>query len=71
MWRVTEADLEAIAIGAGILGTGGGGNPYVGKLRARQAIREFGSVDILSPEDLPDDARIVCVGIIGAPTVGN
>lgn len=71
MWRVTEPDLEAIAIGAGILGTGGGGNPYVGKLRARQAIREYGSVDVLSPEELPDDARIVCVGIIGAPTVGN
>jgi DUF917 family protein len=71
IWRVTEPDLEAIAIGAGILGTGGGGNPYVGKLRARQAIREYGSVDILSPNELPEDARIVCVGIIGAPTVGN
>ena len=26
MWEVTEQDLESIAIGAGILGTGGGGN---------------------------------------------
>ena len=35
MWSITESDIESIAIGGGILGTGGGGNPYVGQLRAR------------------------------------
>ena len=70
MWQVTEADLSRIATGAGILGTGGGGNPYIGQLRARQAIRKWGPVTVLSPEELPDDARVVCVGGIGAPTVG-
>ncbi len=62
--------LDAIAIGAGILGAGGGGNPYVGRLRARQAIRQWGPVTVLAPEELPEDARVVCVGGIGAPTVG-
>ncbi|MXZ92063.1 MAG: DUF917 domain-containing protein [Chloroflexi bacterium] len=70
LWEVTESALESIAIGAGILGTGGGGNPYIGQLRARQVIREKGPVAVLSPEELPDDARVVCVGGIGAPTVG-
>ena len=70
MWQVTEKDLPAIAIGAGVLGTGGGGNPYIGQLRARQAIRKWGPVTVLSPEELPEDARVVCVGGIGAPTVG-
>lgn len=70
LWQVTEKDLDSIAIGAGILGTGGGGNPYIGQLRARQAIRQWGPVTVLSPEELPDDARVVCVGGIGAPTVG-
>ena len=70
MWQATENVLDSIAIGAGILGTGGGGNPYIGQLRARQAIRRWGPVDVLSPEELPDDARVVCVGGIGAPTVG-
>ena len=70
MWQATEDNLESIAIGAGILGTGGGGNPYIGRLRARQAIREHGPVTVLSPEELPDDALVVCVGGIGAPTVG-
>ena len=70
MWTVTEEDLPNIAIGAGILGTGGGGNPYVGQLRARQAMRQWGPVNVLSPEELPDDSRVICVGGIGAPTVG-
>ena len=70
MWTVTEDDLPNIAIGAGILGTGGGGNPYIGQLRARQAMRKWGSVSVLAPEELPDDARVICVGGIGAPTVG-
>ncbi len=70
MWRLTEDHLESIAIGAGILGTGGGGNPYVGMLRAREALRRYGSVDVLTPEELDDNARVVCVGGIGAPTVG-
>ena len=70
MWQVTEDELAPIAIGAGILGTGGGGNPYIGQLRARQAIRKYGPVSVLSPEELPEDAKVVCVGGIGAPTVG-
>ena len=70
MWQATENELESIAIGAGILGTGGGGNPYIGQLRARQAIRRWGPVNVLEPDELPEDARVVCVGGIGAPTVG-
>ena len=70
MWLVTEDLLEPIATGAAILGTGGGGNPYIGRLRAREAIRRHGPVPVLAPKELPDDARVVCVGGIGAPTVG-
>ena len=70
MWQITEDDLESIAIGAGILGTGGGGNPYIGMLRARETIRKHGPVNVLSPEELDDDAQVICVGGIGAPTVG-
>ena len=70
MWRLTEDHLQSIAIGAGILGTGGGGNPYVGMLRAREALRRYSPVDVLTPDDLDEDARVVCVGGIGAPTVG-
>ena len=70
MWQVTEQNVESIAIGAGILGTGGGGNPYIGQLRARQALKERGPVTVLDPQELPEDSLVVCVGGIGAPTVG-
>ncbi len=70
MWEANEDNLDSIAMGAGILGTGGGGNPYIGQLRARQAIRERGPVKVLDPEELPEDSQVICVGGIGAPTVG-
>ena len=49
-------------IGSGILGTGGGGNPYIGKLRVRQALREGHVMEIIPLESLPDDARVVAMG---------
>jgi DUF917 family protein len=62
-------DLEDIAIGGAILGTGGGGDPYVGKLMAQEAIRKHGPVKLVDVADLPDDALIVPVCMMGAPTV--
>src|SRR5206468_4643548 len=69
MWSVDPDALESIAIGAGILGTGGGGNPYLGKLAARRLLREGSRVDVVSLDELPDDARLVTVGGMGAPTI--
>ena len=71
MWQVTVDALKAIAIGAGILGTGGGGNPYIGQLRARQVLQRYGPVWAHDPDEIPDNARVVCLGGIGAPTVGT
>jgi len=70
MWQIDEDALESISIGAGILGTGGGGNPYIGMLRARELVRVHGPVDVLALDELPEDSRVVCVGGMGAPTVG-
>jgi len=69
-WLVTESDLDRIALGAGILGTGGGGNAYLGKLRARERLRAGQRIEIMLPSDLHDDDHIISVGAIGAPTVG-
>jgi uncharacterized protein len=70
MWMVDEDRLESIAIGAGILGTGGGGNPYYGKLHARRLLRDGYEMPVVSPDEVPDDALVVSVGGMGAPTVG-
>ncbi len=70
MFDVTEEMLEALAIGAGILGTGGGGNPYLGKLEALQQLRAGKSIQVVSLDELPDDAYTTTVGGMGSPTVG-
>ncbi|TCQ08777.1 hypothetical protein C8J34_103165 [Rhizobium sp. PP-F2F-G36] len=62
-------DLDDIAIGGAILGTGGGGDPYVGKLMAKEAIRRHGPVELIDVSELSDDALVVPVCMMGAPTV--
>lgn len=57
-------------MGAGILGTGGGGNPYIGKLRAQEIVRQYGNIKVIQPNQLKDDDLVICLGGIGAPTVG-
>ncbi|MGD8682248.1 MAG: DUF917 domain-containing protein, partial [Lysobacterales bacterium] len=51
------------------LGTGGGGDPYVGRMLAAHAIQEFGMPEIIDPEDVADNAQLCTVAMLGAPTV--
>lgn len=67
--HITLADLDDLAVGAAILGTGGGGDPYIGKLMARAAIEAFGPVPLMPLEAVPDDLAIVACGAMGAPTI--
>ena len=70
MRYLSEADIEALAIGAAILGTGGGGNPYIGKLRCLQELRRGKTVALIGLEELDDSALVMPIGGIGAPIVG-
>ena len=70
MWDVTEGILDALEIGAGILGTGGGGNPYLGKLEAAQHLRAGKTIQVVSLDELPEDAFVTTAGGMGSPTVG-
>ncbi len=67
--EIRYEDVEAIARGATVLGTGGGGDPYVGQLMAQQAILDEGPVQMVSPNDLPEDTFIFLCGMMGAPAV--
>ena len=62
--------LDAIEIGAAILGTGGGGNPYIGKLRCREELKKGNKIDVIPLNELKDDSLVVSLGGIGAPVVG-
>lgn len=69
MWTIDYEDLENIAVGAGILGTGGGGNPYLGKLMTRRYLDEGVKIQVVTADTVPDDATCASVGGMGAPTV--
>jgi DUF917 family protein len=70
MRHLTESDIEALAIGAAILGTGGGGNPHIGKLRCLQELRRGNPVGLLGLDELSENAFVMPIGGIGAPIVG-
>ncbi|MCB0161940.1 MAG: DUF917 family protein, partial [Caldilineaceae bacterium] len=70
MWQITHDDVESIAIGAGILGTGGGGNPYVGKLLMQRLLDQGLTATVIPIDTVDDDALVTEVGGMGAPTVG-
>jgi len=61
--------MQPIALGGAFLGTGGGGDPYIGRLLAEQAIVEHGPVAVVDVMSLADDALVVPVAMMGAPTV--
>lgn len=67
--KLRPDDLEDLARGAAFLGTGGGGEPYIGRMLATNAIREFGMPELIGVDDLNDDAFVCCVAMLGAPTV--
>ncbi|GAB2991464.1 DUF917 domain-containing protein [Amycolatopsis acidiphila] len=69
MKELTHDHLDDVARGAAILGTGGGGDPYIGRLLAAAAVREHGPVPLVALEEVPDDAMVLPVAMMGAPTV--
>ena len=69
MRKIGVKEIEDMAVGAAVLGTGGGGDPYIGKLMAIQAIKECGEVEMITPEEVPDDAIVVPSSMMGAPTI--
>ena len=70
MRLLREASIEDIALGAAVLGSGGGSDPYIGKLMAREAIRQYGPVELYSLDELDDADLVVSAAGMGAPTVG-
>ena len=64
-----RTDLLDLALGAAFLGTGGGGDPYVGRLMVQQCMDEGLSVILIDPDELDDDAFVIPTAMMGAPTV--
>jgi len=63
--------IDALAIGAWILGTGGGGSPYLSQLNLKELYDQGKRCRIIQPEDLSDDDCVAVVSKMGAPLVGQ
>jgi DUF917 family protein len=62
-------DLDDLARGSAFLGTGGGGDPYLGKLITREAFKQYGVAEVVQVDDVADDAFVCSIAGFGAPTV--
>src|SRR5437868_13893043 len=71
MRKITREDIECLAVGAWILGTGGGGSPYLGLLNMRRLYAEGHRVEWSAPAARADEDRIAVVSNMGAPLVGQ
>jgi uncharacterized protein len=69
MRLLTEDHIEDIALGAAILGTGGGGDPYIGKVMTMAAIKQYGPIELYDLDELDDDDLIIPAAGMGAPAV--
>lgn len=61
--------VQDMARGAVLLGTGGGGDPYVGELFVTAQIKRGNYPTMVSCEEIADDAFVVSIAGIGAPPV--
>ena len=69
MRELSADDIEALAVGAWILGSGGGGSPYHGLLSLRRLYRDGVRVSLIDPEELEDQDDVAVVSVMGAPLV--
>lgn len=72
-WYLSEVDLEMIATGCGVLGTGGGGPTHHEYLKSLDALRKNPEkkMRVISPKALDDDAMVCFGSWYGSPSVIN
>jgi len=67
--KIGAAEIEEVALGAAVLGTGGGGDPFIGKLLALDAVARYGPVEMIQPDEVEDGGLVIPPALMGAPTV--
>ena len=67
--RIAPQDVADLCTGSVFLATGGGGDPYVSQLLVTRALELYGPVDLRTVDSLPDDALVVALGEVGAPSI--
>jgi DUF917 family protein len=70
MRALTDEAIRDIAYGSAVLGTGGGGDPYLGTLATLEASRRYGAPRLADADELDDDATVVFPFVVGSPVPG-
>lgn len=72
-WRtegwITVDDVDDVVDGAVVLGSGGGGDPYLPRQMLRAALRRHGPVPLVDAADLPPESLVLPVLSAGTPSV--
>ncbi len=68
---ITLDALDDLAVGAWILGTGGGGDPYHGLLNIRRLYQDGRRARLIPADQLGDDDLVAVVSQMGAPLVSQ
>lgn len=63
--------LPDLTAGITLLGNGGGGAPEQSAMVLSELIHKRGPVPLVEPDDLPDDAWVITVSVLGTPTAIN
>lgn len=66
---ITIDDLGDLVRGAALLGTGGGGDPAIGRTLVAEALRDAGSITVIDPDELSDTDIVIPTALMGAPSV--
>lgn len=69
MKSISHNQLEALALGAGILGSGGGGDPFQQLIMTQFILETHGPVTLCDLADIQDNDFIVPVALMGAPSI--
>jgi len=69
MFKLEARDLEALCVGAAILGSGGGGHPAVLSDTIRFFMDQYGSVDVMPVSAVEPDDLIIPLAMVGAPLI--
>ncbi|MGI9614704.1 MAG: DUF917 domain-containing protein [Acidimicrobiales bacterium] len=66
---ITAQDIDDLAVGSWIIGTGGGGSPYLNHLNVQRMAAAGQTFELIDPSSLSDDALVAVVSTMGAPIV--
>jgi hypothetical protein len=64
-----SADIKDIARGSVLLGTGGGGDPYIGELFLQAQLESGRTPNVIPVEQVADDTLVITIAGVGSPPV--